>query len=113
MGELATLGGDLSRYVADGFALVTPDHTAALDSIVREVETQNIASTGWATPGANPVAAALDIARTICRRAERRVCELKATQAISNAEVIVFLNRLSDVPWLLARWAETHEGKGR
>jgi cob(I)alamin adenosyltransferase len=54
-------------------------------------------------------AAALDVARTTCRRAERRVCALQETKQLENPEIIIYLNRLSDVLWLLARWVETQE----
>jgi cob(I)alamin adenosyltransferase len=47
------------------------------------------------------------VARTVCRRAERRVCELKFTGELRNAEIILYLNRLSDLLWLFARWTET------
>ena len=79
MGELCVQPEDLSRYVKDGYLLVTPAMTATLDALVGEIEEQNISSKGWATPGATPPGAALDLARTICRRAERRVCGLKET----------------------------------
>jgi len=106
MGELATQPEDLPRYAKDGFALVSADLTSKLDQIVKEIEAQNVPFHGWATPGANTTSAALDVARTICRRAERRVCALQEAGQLQNSEIIVFLNRLSDTLWLLARWAE-------
>jgi cob(I)alamin adenosyltransferase len=45
----------------------------------------------------------LDVARTACRRAERRVCTLQEGHQLGNIEIIVFLNRLSDALWLMAR----------
>lgn len=107
MGELCVQPEDLNRYFNDGFLPVTPEMTARLDALVREIEAQNISFKGWATPGATPGAAALDVARTVCRRAERRICELKFTGEIRNLEIILYLNRLSDALWLLARWTET------
>ena len=108
MGELATAVEDLPRYVKDGFSLVTPDLTFRLDSSVKTIEAQDISFKGWATPGANIASAALDVARTVCRRAERRVCCLQESGQLNNPEIIVFLNRLSDLLWLLARWVETN-----
>jgi cob(I)alamin adenosyltransferase len=105
MGELATQVEDLPRYVKDGFAVVTGDLTAKLDLIVREIEARNISFQGWATPGANLAAAALDVARTTCRRAERRVCALQEAGQLQNGEIIIYLNRLSDALWLMAREA--------
>ena len=107
MGELCVQPEDLNRYVADGYLLVTPEMTAKLDALVGELEAQKISFTGWATPGATLASAALDVARTVCRRAERRVCELKFTGELRNAEIVLYLNRLSDLLWLFARRAET------
>jgi len=106
MGELCVQPEDLSRYVKDGYSLVTPAMTATLDALVGEIEEQN-SFKGWATPGGTPPGAALDLARTICRRAERRVCALKESGELKNAEIIIYLNRLSDLLWLFARWVET------
>jgi len=106
MGELCVAPEDLPRYFKDGFSLVTPAMTAKLDALVRKIETQEISFKGWATPGENPIAAALDVARTVCRRAERRVCALKEAGETVNAEILIYLNRLSDLLWLQARWAE-------
>ena len=111
MGEMATLVEDLPRYVKDGFKLVTPQMTVKLDELVKLIEAQSISFKGWATPGATVNAAALDMARTTCRRAERQVCALQEAKQLENAEIIIYLNRLSDALWLLARWVET-QGNG-
>ncbi|HTI68470.1 MAG TPA: cob(I)yrinic acid a,c-diamide adenosyltransferase [Candidatus Limnocylindria bacterium] len=110
MGELATDRADLERYLRDGFRVVTPELTARLDALVAEIEAQSISFKGWATPGANVHSASLDLARTTCRRAERRIHELTETGDLTNPEVLVYLNRLSDSLWLLARWVETKAG---
>lgn len=107
MGELATLPEDFPRYQKDGYAIVTPTMTANLEKLVGEMEAQKISFKGWATPGATLNSAALDIARTTCRRAERRVCALQEAGQLPNLEIVVYLNRLSDLLWLFARWAET------
>ena len=107
MGELATAVEDLPRYVKDGYSLVTPQLTVKLDNLIREIEAQKVSYKGWATPGANSSAAALDLARTVCRRAERRVCALQESGQLQNTQIIVYLNRLADLLWLFARWAET------
>ncbi len=109
MGELAALPEDLERYVRDGYPVVTPEMTSRLDKLVEEIERQHVHSGAWATPGANLNSAALDCARTVCRRAERRVCGLQATNQLQNSEIIAYLNRLSDALWLLARWVEAQE----
>jgi cob(I)alamin adenosyltransferase len=112
MGEVGVLTDDLPRYVKDGFLLVTPEMTAQLEKLVKEIEAQNVSFKGWATPGATKNSAALDMARTICRRAERRVCDLKESGELKNAEIIIYLNRLSDLLWLFARWVETKSDAG-
>ena len=106
MGELATQPDDLPRYARDGFTVVSPEMTAQLDGMVKEMEAKKASCKGWATPGANLSSATLDLARTACRRAERRVCALQEIHQLPNREILVFLNRLSDTLWLLARWAE-------
>jgi cob(I)alamin adenosyltransferase len=63
----------------------------------------------WVIPGATPVSAALDLARTICRRAERHVASLKDP----NPEILRYLNRLSDFCWILARFIEADKEKSR
>ncbi len=110
MGELATAVEDLPRYVKDGYTLVTSHLTHKLDALVKEIEAQSVSFKGWATPGACLNSAALDVARTVCRRAERRVCALQEADQLQNSEIIIYLNRLADLLWLLARWVETHGG---
>jgi len=107
MGELATVPADLPRFTKDGYTLVTPRLTAKLDQLVKEIEAQKISFRGWATPGATLNSAALDVARTTCRHAERRVCGLQEAGQLQNDEIIIYLNRLSDLLWLFARWVET------
>jgi len=107
MGELATLPEDLPRYAKDGFVRVTAEMVAKLDEVVALIESRNVSFKGWATPGANPASAALDVARTVCRRAERRVCDLRDRGQVENEAILFYLNRLSDALWLLARAAES------
>lgn len=58
---------------------------------------------GFVTPGKNRLSATLHIARTVSRRAERRVMTLKKKRLLSNRFIIIYLNRLSDLLYLLAR----------
>lgn len=106
MGELSVLPEDLERYGKDGYPAVTPAMTAKMDVLVREIEAQNVPLKDWAIPGATVNSATLDLARTVCRRAERRVFVLKQAGELKNAEILVYLNRLSDLLWLMARWVE-------
>ncbi len=103
MGELATATEDLPRYVADGFPCVEPALTTRLEAMARELEAEVSGFSGWATPGESIPSAALDLARTTCRRAERRVCALEEQAQLKNREIILFLNRLADVLWFMGR----------
>ncbi len=106
MGELATAVEDLKQYTQSGYPIVGANLTARLDAWIKELEARQPGFHGWATPGGNFAAAYLDLARTVCRRAERRVCALRESGQLPNVEIIVYLNRLSDLLWLLAREAE-------
>jgi cob(I)alamin adenosyltransferase len=110
MGELATVVEDLPRYLKDGFSLVHPALTGKLEEKVKQIESHGLTFHDWVLPGTNLHSSALDLARTVCRRSERRVCELKEAGELQNAESIVYLNRLSDLLWLLARWEEQRKG---
>lgn len=108
MGELAVAPEDRERYAAGGFQFVNAAMVDGLTGHIDELEKHHrISYDGWATPGATAASAALDMARTICRRAEREVVALGETGAPVNAEIVRYLNRLSDLCWLWARWVET------
>ena len=106
MGELATDVSDLPRYVQDGYSFLKPAMTVKLDDAIKVLESRDLYFHGWATPGANAQSAGLDFARTVCRRAERCVCLLQEAQQLQNPEILVYLNRLSDLLWLMARAAD-------
>ena len=105
MGELACTLADLPRYKRAGFSIITPDLVADLDALAADLEARLGSFRGWAIPGDTPTAAALDFARTVCRRAERRVCALQAARQLHNPHIVIYLNRLADALWLLARQA--------
>ncbi len=107
MGELATAPEDLQRYCKDGYDVTTTAMVDRLTAIIDELEKDKLLHyKGWAIPGKTFVSAALDVARTTCRRAERRVALLAEQQPGLNGETLRYLNRLSDLCWLLARYAE-------
>ena len=64
----------------------------------------------WSLPGEHTAAAAIDVARTVCRRAERAIVRLQATGADIQPTVLAYVNRLSDLLWLLARKLECDAG---
>jgi len=103
MGELATALEDLPRYIKDGYPVVSAGMVTRLEGTAQELEAQEPPHRGWSTPGANLESSTLDMARAVCRRAERRVCALQESKELEHAETLIYLNRLSDVLWLLAR----------
>ena len=116
MGELATPPGEEVRYVAAHPEHIVSRHVLWLDEWVARLEAGGaLKFKGWALPGEAGVmsGAYSDLARVACRRAERSVIDLQGTaDEVPNAELIRFLNRLSDVLWLLARWEEQSATKG-
>lgn len=114
MGELATDPKDKEKYLKAGHRQVDKELIGELDSLVELVEKEkNLTFKGWVMPGekGSLAGAHLDHARTVCRRAERDVIDLAEAEAAAdfNHEVVRFLNRLSDVLWLFARWAEVSD----
>src|ERR1700730_13078182 len=78
MGELATAPEDLERYVKDGFKLATSAMVDRLTGVIVDLEKdKSLYPKDWVIPGKNPGSAALDLARAICRRAERSVAAVK------------------------------------
>jgi cob(I)alamin adenosyltransferase len=107
MGELATATGDRERYVKDGFHLTTTEMVDRITGVISELEKdKSLYPKDWVIPGGTPVSAAIDFARTTCRRAERRIATLGAGEKDLNPEILRYLNRLSDLCWVLARYAE-------
>ena len=106
MGELACAENDTGRYLESKMAKIAPSDVQRLDAAVAALEARGLKFDGWATPGANPRAIAFDQARVSARRAERRLASLPAHGRNVRPETRQFVNRLSDLLWLLARAAE-------
>ena len=107
MGELSTLPEDRQRYVKDGFQTVDAKMVDRVGAVIVDLEKdKSLYPKDWVIPGGNPTSAALDLARTSCRRAERQVAMLKDP----NPEILRYLNRLSDFCWILARYCERKTG---
>ena len=103
MGELSTLPEDRQRYVKDGFQTVDAKMVDRVGAVIVDLEKdKSLYPKDWVIPGGNPASAALDLARTTCRRSERHVAMLKDP----NPEILRYLNRLSDFCWILARYCE-------
>ena len=82
----------------------------ALDAEVHRIEAEPGVLADWSLPGELPDAAAMDVARTVCRRAERLATGLMESGEIQNLHVLAYLNRLSDLLWLFGRLLEARQG---
>jgi cob(I)alamin adenosyltransferase len=109
MGEVVCAEADAARYASSHFSKLDDDALARVDAAVAAIEARQIKFDGWATPGANAPAAALDFARTVARRAERRLVGLPQQGRTVRPLLRQYLNRVSDLLWLMAREAETPE----
>jgi cob(I)alamin adenosyltransferase len=99
-----------SRREGGAAPLVEAAHVEALTAHVHRIESQPGLVADWTLPGEYPAAAALDVARTICRRAERALVRLVDDPQPVGVNVIPYLNRLSDLLWLLGRLVEQAVG---
>ncbi len=86
-----------------------PDWVAAMEKAIDDLDRELPKMTNFILPGGNGPAAALHVARTVCRRAERRVVPLMRAGKI-DASVVVYLNRLSDLLFTMARAANRRAG---
>jgi cob(I)alamin adenosyltransferase len=89
---------------------VTADRVAWLEGVEEQLKQDVEIPNKFIIPGDSVVGAALDLARTIIRRAERQVARLTHEGAIENADVLRYLNRLSDAVFILARYVEAKAG---
>jgi cob(I)alamin adenosyltransferase len=104
--ELAT-APDNRRKLKPEVSLVTPEMVARLEPIIDDITTRFEPPREFVVPGENRVAAALDFARTIVRRAEREcVAATRVEWLGAGSQVVPYLNRLADLVYTLARWQE-------
>lgn len=99
MAELAASPDHRDRLVA-GTSLVSESMVTALEAHIDGVSERFEMPTEFVVPGENRTAAALDLARTVVRRAERHAL----SAVVDGSQVVPYLNRLSDLLWALARW---------
>ena len=108
--ELFVVGADLAANPAEraklqpGVSLVTADMTERLETRIDELVARRPLPQVFVVPGATPSSAALDLARGTIRRAERAVVALERAGRDPNPEARRYLNRLSDLLFVLARW---------
>ena len=90
---------------------ITSTHVAALEAAIDELEADLVPLKTFILPGGSPAGALLHVARTVTRRAERSVVALAETESVDTL-VIVYLNRLSDLLFVAARWINQATGAG-
>lgn len=109
--ELFVVGADLATNpdergkLEPGVSLVTEEMTGRVEARIDELVAAHPLPNAFVVPGANPASASLDVARSVIRRAERRVVEILDSGAEVNNAALRYLNRLSDLLFVLARVA--------
>jgi cob(I)alamin adenosyltransferase len=110
--ELFTVGAELATDPAEyatlqqHFKVVAADFTSRVEAEIEGLERQVPLPDAFVIPGGTPAAAALDVARAVLRRAERRIVGLHQSGRLANAEVLRYANRVSDLLFMLARAEE-------
>jgi cob(I)alamin adenosyltransferase len=108
--ELAT-NPDAWDRLEDGRTRVSTEMVDGIEGLLREVEAHIEMPKEFVVPGETPTSAALELARTIIRRAERRAVGLGHEGLIPGPYLLPYLNRLADLLWVLARAAEQAEAR--
>ena len=106
--DLFDLGADLATPVREGALRILDSQVERLEQEIDALNAELAPLDSFVLPGGSPAAAALHQARTVCRRAERAVVALAAAEPVS-PPALKYLNRLSDLLFVAARWAN---GKG-
>ena len=88
--------------LADGVSRVTADMVERIGALTDDLSARFAMPSEFVLPGQDPVSAALEVARTVVRRAERRAVQV----ASEGSHVVPYLNRLSSLLWAQARWQE-------
>ena len=115
--DLFAIGGQLASpepaKVAKALAkaALSAERVAALERAIDSTEATLAPLDGFILPGGTPKAAALHFARTVCRRAERSVVTLSREAPPIAPSVLPYLNRLSDLLFVLARGANAAAGR--
>ncbi len=90
--------------------VISQEMVDALEAHVHRIEAMPGILGDWSLPGEIPDSAAMDIARTVCRRAERLAVSLVEDGSLDNPHILGYLNRLSDLLWLFGRQLELAAG---
>jgi cob(I)alamin adenosyltransferase len=109
--QLFVLGADLATLQSKSSKIdrIQPADIQKLEHWIDDLEEDLNPLTSFILPGGAPAGATLHMARTVCRRAERHTVALKQNDPISN-EVVIYLNRLSDFLFVLARYENMSAG---
>ena len=115
--EMVAVGAEISsggspEIPRRHFTGVTREMTARLEREIDELAGQVESHGELVTPGASPASAAIDVARTMVRRAERAAVALDEAGLLRNTEVLAYLNRLADMVFMLARFEERDVPEG-
>jgi cob(I)alamin adenosyltransferase len=89
---------------------VTAGDVQQLTDLVHAIEAKKDIVSDWSLPGAHTEAAAFELARTVCRRAERSIVRLMEEPLAVHSQVLPYINRLSDLLWLFGRSLELEAG---
>jgi cob(I)alamin adenosyltransferase len=103
--ELATGRGERPKLKAH-FPTLEAEAADGLEAEIHQLEVTVGLPDGFVIPGGSPGAAALDLGRSLVRRAERRAVTLHRQDDLENGEILRYLNRLSDLLFMLARQEE-------
>lgn len=90
--------------------VITPEMVERLTIEIHRIEAVEGVLADWSIPGEHSASAVLDVARTICRRAERDAVALWESGELVAPEILAYLNRLSDLLWIQGRLVELGEG---
>ena len=110
--ELFVVGAELAtdpsnrHKLEPGVSLVTAEMVEALEPVIDSVTARFDPPTEFVVAGENRLAAALDLARTVVRRAERASVAASGSGWLDDSQVVPYLNRLADLVYTLARWQE-------
>ncbi len=105
MTELATAKEDFYKLSEKNMRVLSGGDLSELESQIDEYERDGTLFKGWTHSGETPLQAALDMARARCRNAEREIVKLSETEGLARDFPIVYVNRLSDLLYLMAQSA--------
>jgi cob(I)alamin adenosyltransferase len=112
--ELFVVGAELATHVdrrarlTDGMSRVTAEMVTRLEREIDALEADFPMPKEFVIPGESAAGAALDVARTTVRRAERRSVALSQSGGLPDSQVVPYLNRLADLLFVMARAADGH-----